>query len=410
MGDGDSDGGFGPGEDAGSVGGVNGSDSMSDSFGGGVGGFGGDGSFGVSPDSFNFSFQDSLAGFSPSTEGWGVADFGSLADNTGYGIGSSFADANMSLADAFKSNPQEDEDGFGKFAKNVFSFISNPVVSTIGKMADKSGLFGPAMNIANIANKSATAPSLAESNAAVGKGLTGIGLGMIGNPVGMAAGLVAGALGLGSSLGGVTANQGMSGVPGQGTDGLGGGMIGDVAQGLAGLYMGNRAKGQYNQALNGLNDIYSPNGVYAQQLRQQMERRDAAAGRRSQYGPREAQLMAALADSQARTMSSPGYANLMQQRGIAQNQGLNTLLALMAKNPGAMSRAGKYIGDGIGAVMNGGGLESLFNGGYSNNWDLPANAGPQMDQYIPDDLFGSPGSLTDPGMYNDMPNYFDIGF
>lgn len=374
--------------DASSADSVNGSDSMSDSFGGGVGGFGGDGSFGgVSPDAFADLGQVTM-------DGWGLPGFTPSEAET-FGFSPAFADPNannMSLMDAFKGPASEEEDNaLGKFAKGFLSFMSHPVVSTIGKMADKSGLFGPAMNVANIANKGATAPSLAESNAAVGKGFgstLGSMLGAVAGPVGaLAGGYVGGKAG--ESLGGVTANQGMSGVPGQGTDGLGGGMIGDVAQGLAGLYMGNRATGQYNQTLGNLNNIFSPNGVYAQQLRQQLERRDAASGRRSQYGPREAQLMAALAEKQASTLSSPGYANLMQQRGNAQNQGLNTILALMAKNPGALAKAGRFVGNGIDSVMNGGGLGALFNGGYSNAWDMPADSGPQLpDSFLGDNWWG----------------------
>ena len=56
-----------------------------------------------------------------------------------------------------------------------------------------------------------------------------------------------------------------------------------------------------------MDEMYNPNGVYAQNLRTTLERKDAAAGRRSQYGPREVNLLAALA--QARAQSEPGYLN-----------------------------------------------------------------------------------------------------
>lgn len=360
------------------------------------GGFGSD-SFGLS-DAFGLNPGFSLGDIN--------FDMPNVFDTTSFGIPSesigfspSFVDSNMSLNNSFGV---PDEEGFGKFAKGLFGYLSNPVAKATLSMLDKTGIFGPTMNVAGLAAKGAKG-----DNAAVGKGFGGMLGGMVGSSLGPLGSMVGGALGglAGQTLGGVTANQGMVGMSGmQGQDNTGGSMLGDVAGGLAGLYMGNRAKGQYNQALNSLNDIYSPNGVYAQQLRQQLERRDAAAGRRSQYGPREAQLMATLADRQAQTMSSSGYANLMQQRGNTQNQGLQTLLALMSKN-----NLGQKVWDGVGGAMRGGGLQALFNNGYSNNWDLPANAGPQLDEYVPDDLFSSPGSLQDPGLFNDMPNYFDVG-
>lgn len=126
--------------------------------------------------------------------------------------------------------------------------------------------------------------------------------------------------------------------------------------------MGHRATGQYNGALDTLNNLYSPNSPYAQNMRQALERRDAAAGRRSQYGNREVELAGNLAQAQGQALSSPGYANLMNQRGISQNQGLNTLLTLLSKS----GRGGQ----GLGGLFGGGGL--------SNQYALGPNAGPQM--------------------------------
>jgi len=63
------------------------------------------------------------------------------------------------------------------------------------------------------------------------------------------------------------------------------------------------AGNQQNQIQN-LMDLYSPNSAYAQTMRQTLDRRDAAAGRRSQYGPREVELMAKLAGNQAQSQQS----------------------------------------------------------------------------------------------------------
>jgi hypothetical protein len=57
--------------------------------------------------------------------------------------------------------------------------------------------------------------------------------------------------------------------------------------------------GRLNTQAQSLQDMYSPNSAYAQQMRESLNRQDAASGRRSQYGPREVQLQAALADKQA---------------------------------------------------------------------------------------------------------------
>jgi hypothetical protein len=57
----------------------------------------------------------------------------------------------------------------------------------------------------------------------------------------------------------------------------------------------------------------------AQQLRQTLDRKDAAAGRRSQYGPREVQLLSAL--TQMRAQAEPGYMNAEISAANAANQG-----------------------------------------------------------------------------------------
>ena len=56
-----------------------------------------------------------------------------------------------------------------------------------------------------------------------------------------------------------------------------------------------------------LDKMFGPKSGVALEMRSQLERKDAAAGRRSQYGPREAQLMAAL--TQLRAQAEPSYMN-----------------------------------------------------------------------------------------------------
>lgn len=105
--------------------------------------------------------------------------------------------------------------------------------------------------------------------------------------------------------------------------------------------------------------MYGPDSPYAKQLRQQLERKDAASGRNSQYGPREAQLQALLADKAAGTAGTIGQLTqqsqkLNDQRTQQRNQQLGILL-------GMGQRSGLFNG-----------LSGMFNSG-------PA---PQ-DNYIP---------------------------
>ena len=164
-----------------------------------------------------------------------------------------------------------------------------------------------------------------------------------------------------------------------------GGMIGGMLPGLAGLYSGYQGlkqadqlsenAGNTNQALQGqmtsLAGMYGQDSPYAQQLKQTLARKDAAAGRNSQYGPRAANLqaqLASMAPQVANSMSSLANAgnssnrqaqeaNLAKQ--MAQGQILNKLLGL-----------GQSTGFNDWASQ---GLSSLFSGGQSQ--------APEYDSY-----------------------------
>jgi hypothetical protein len=110
--------------------------------------------------------------------------------------------------------------------------------------------------------------------------------------------------------------------------------------GIGGLITANQNRNNQGNLANSLKDLYSGNGAYAQNLRNELERRDAASGRRSQYGPREVELQAKLADSasrQAGTLSNiynqqnGGTADTMQSlyqlfSGLNGFNGLNGLI------------------------------------------------------------------------------------
>ncbi len=123
--------------------------------------------------------------------------------------------------------------------------------------------------------------------------------------------------------------------------GEGGGSLGSLADfgsSLYGLYNARKQRNALRDQQTNLQNMFGPNSPYAAQMRQRLERKDAAAGRRSQYGPREAQLAAMLADRQAQTMPHQmalqnaigGYDNQMVNAGFrGLNQGRQLIPGLM---------------------------------------------------------------------------------
>lgn len=97
-----------------------------------------------------------------------------------------------------------------------------------------------------------------------------------------------------------------------------GGGVGDFLHNYGGGLMklfntGMNAYQQHSrqQAMNDyahqINQMYSPDSPYAQQMQQTLGRQDAAAGRNSQYGTRATQLAAALTEARTRALTSNPY-------------------------------------------------------------------------------------------------------
>jgi hypothetical protein len=150
-----------------------------------------------------------------------------------------------------------------------------------------------------------------------------------------------------------------SGIMGSGLSG------GDLVNGLGtlyGMYQNNKV---HNAFVNNLSGMYGQDSPYAQALRQQLMRQDAAAGRRSQYGPREVELQARLADLMSRN-AQPIYNAQMAQLGYG-TRGLQQLMPLGAKfmNSNFMQNtAMPWMKQNIP------GLAGLFGGGQSNEGGL----------------------------------------
>lgn len=139
--------------------------------------------------------------------------------------------------------------------------------------------------------------------------------------------------------------------------------FGDIATGLAGLYSANQssnAMGDYmsqmkqqQSSMPSLDSLYGPNSPYALQMREKLSRMDAKAGRNSQYGPREAQLQALLADKAstygANMATQNGAYNKamvdMQSKQDAQRNAQLNILASLGSKSGLFDQAGRGLMD-----------------------------------------------------------------
>lgn len=188
----------------------------------------------------------------------------------------------------------------------------------------------------------------------------------------------------------------------------------------------NELQNQQQQQLQALNSLYSPNSPYAQVMRQQLDRRDAASGRRSQYGPREVELQAKLAAQQGQanlaglqalyspqamqlaqrqantspkssTLNTLGYLNQVYKLGQDANRGYNNLMSLYRTYDTADKfnrfRDAVNTGNAIDDTVDPG-LWSSAIGGLDYNYDFS----------IPTEYSGL-GDLSNYADYNDYIDY-----
>lgn len=169
---------------------------------------------------------------------------------------------------------------------------------------------------------------------------------------------------------------------------------GDLASMLYGFYNNRRQQrqlqqpmnnmsNQVNQATTQLQNLFTQNSPYAQQLRAKLNAQAAASGRRSNVAGRETQFQAMLAEKAASTL--PQIANMQnslmqnqlkmqQQQGRLKNSNMNDVLNF-AKQSGLLGMAGQglknlfsndntYAGGGYNmtGVQNPYGSDVIFNG------------------------------------------------
>lgn len=99
--------------------------------------------------------------------------------------------------------------------------------------------------------------------------------------------------------------------------------MGKVVPGVMQAYSGIQQRNNAKKLMGQLTGLGKAGGPYELALRKQLERRDAAAGRRSQYGPREVELQAKLAELMTRNGGT--LAQLMQQQQGGSNAALQGL-------------------------------------------------------------------------------------
>lgn len=141
-----------------------------------------------------------------------------------------------------------------------------------------------------------------------------------------------------------------------------------IASGIEGTANQRNLRNDNRATLAELDAMFSPTGEYAKELRTQLERKDAAAGRRSQYGPREAQLMSSLAQERARLLSNPQYQNYMTGANRSPYSPLTGALSKLSNVSSAMRAPSNVetlmsmFGQGTSPVSSFGGASSMLSG------------------------------------------------
>lgn len=170
----------------------------------------------------------------------------------------------------------------------------------------------------------------------------------------------------GTSLGGLTGSNlpGIS-LPGVGQT-LGG--LGTIAGGIADYHMNNADKDYYQSIIDKLNGMYNPGTPEANLMQSQMDAKDAAAGRNSQYGTRAINLAGTLNQQRSNIMTSPGYVTLAQDARGHYDNSLNGLFSAVGQASTAGSNLNGLLNSGIGSAINtgiksaGSYLSNLFGG------------------------------------------------
>ena len=156
-------------------------------------------------------------------------------------------------------------------------------------------------------------------------------------------------------------------------------------QGLLGLYdMYNKQNAskalqdQFDKVNTQINGMYAPGSPEANLMQQEMERKDAAAGRNSQYGVRATDLAAKLAATKGQLLSNTlgNQNNLLAASLATGNSSLGSLANLFGQTTG--STAANTVGNAAGTAVNsaiGSGVNSAIDWGKTTLSDLFGSLG-----------------------------------
>jgi hypothetical protein len=232
----------------------------------------------------------------------------------------------------------------------------------------ETGTFSTMENILNIIKGNpvamATLAALTHSNPVLSGivGIANIAANMNSNPIGSIMGnlgstlgnAIAGPIGgvIGGSAGGSIGTPSGVGVTGVGSDpsASAGENMTDYMKllpGLGSLYLQNKSANQFSGMASNLASLYGQDSPYSQMLRQQLTRQDAAGGRRSQYGTREVELQAKLAQ-----LNSQNAPQIAQFQNAALQRRAQQLMQLSAMY---RSPEGQKIGGAMGS-----GLQNMY--------------------------------------------------
>lgn len=187
-------------------------------------------------------------------------------------------------------------------------------------------------------------------------------------PVGALPGLEPGSVAQGSAAGGTGLPSGLGNL----------GNLGGLLGGLGNLIGANRDRitNQQDQDYwQGLMDkmmgMYQPGTPEANLMQQQMDAKDAAAGRNSQYGTRAVNLAGMLADKRMSAMTSPTFYKMGEAARGHYDNSLNSLFSTLGNYSGSSGSNGSLSTLlGLGQSLFGGGTSSgtvASSGAYANN-------------------------------------------
>lgn len=276
-------------------------------------------------------------------------------DTTGYGIDNgNYSDAAMPGYDAVADPGLMDQ--FTRFFKSPIGKIGMSLAARANpNLGFVNSLIGTATKAGQIGNAATRGPGMGHFGGIAGAALGSAFAGPIG---GMLGGYAGNALGNAAGQGSANYSGPSGATPGDGGMGLGTGL----GLGLASLYQNYKNNKESGGQLSSLQNMYGQNSPYSQALRQQLERRDAASGRRSQYGPREVELQAQLAQMASR--NAPAVNQLLQMRNQQRGQNLGQLAGIYQQMGGMRGIQGGLQGlySDVGGMFTG--MDQYDNTGY----------------------------------------------